>query len=191
MKIHDGTGSGFEARVDSTNRLLTEAVIETEQLEAAVKGDSYQIGSGAVTLTSANESAVLYFKNNEEKDVIITAVNITSSKQTGSSAGVFLAKLYTGGTGLSAGTSQTALNNNFGSSKTLTADITAGQEAATVTSGTASGAFYIQEAVFFNTSTAWVVPKGSTIAVTVTPGASNTSVTVTVTLEAHISRETL
>lgn len=191
MKIQDGWGTGQEARVDGEGRLLVEAVTETEQLEAAVKGESFQVGSGAVTLTSANESALLYFKNNEDRDVIVTAVNITSTKQTGSSAGVFLAKLYTEGTGLSAGSSQTALNSNFGSSKTLTADITAGQEAATITNGTASGAFYISEGIFFNTETAWVLPKGTTVAVSITPGASNTSVTVTCTLEVHIARTVL
>ena len=191
MKITDGTGTGFEARVDSENRLLTESVTETEQLEAAVKGNAFQVGSGVVTLTSASESAVLYFKNNEEKDLIVTAINITSTTQTGSTAGVFLAKIYTGATGLSASTSQTALNNNFGSNKSLDVDIEAGQEASTVTSGTAAAAFYIQEAEFFNTEVAWVFPKGSTIAFSVTPGAGNTSMTVTATLEAHIARETL
>jgi len=191
MKIDDGTGTGFQVKVDSSNRLLTESVTETEQLEAAVRGDSYQVGSGPITLTSANESAVLFFKNNEDKDVIITAVNVTSSKQTGSSAGVFLAKLYTSGTALSAGAAQVPLNNKFGSSQLLTATVQAGQEAATVTGGVASGAFYVQEAMFFNTNTAWVFPKGSTIAMSVTPGASNTSATVTVTLEAHIARESI
>lgn len=188
MKIEDGTGTGRKARVDSTHRVSTEAVTSSEQSEASQKGDAYQIGSGPVTLTSASESAVLYIKNNEEKDLLISGVNITSSKQTGSSAGVFLAKIYLNGTGLSAGTATSALNNNFGSSKALLADITAGQEAATVTSGAAAGAFYIQEAQFFNTDLAWVLPKGATLALSITPGASNTSMTVTITLEAHLAR---
>lgn len=191
MKINDGTGSGNEAKVDSTKRLLVEAVTESEQLEAVAVGNAFQIGSGPITLTNANESAVLFYKNNEDKDVIITAVNVTSSKQTGSSAGVFLAKLITGGTALSAGASVTALNNNFGSNKELLATITAGQTSATVTGGTAAASFYIQEAVFFNTELAWIVPKGVSIALSITPGASNTSVTVTTTLEVHIARDAL
>jgi hypothetical protein len=191
MKINDGTGSGKEAKVDSTNRLLVEAVTESEQLEAAAIGNAFQIGSGPITLTNANESAVLFYKNNEDKDIIITAVNVTSSKQTGSSAGVFLAKVIAGGTALSAGASVTALNNNFGSNKSLLATITAGQTSATVTDGTAVASFYIQEAVFFNTDIAWIIPKGVSVAISITPGASNTSVTVTTTLEAHIARDAL
>ena len=191
MRIEDSTGSGRGAKVDSNQRLLVEAVTESEQLESAVRGEAFQVGSGKVTLTSANESAVLYFKNNEKKDLIITAINITSSKQTGSSAGVFTAVIYKSGTGLSAGTSASASNNNFGSNKTLDIDITQGQEAATVTDGVASGAFFIQEAEFFNTDVAWILPKGSTVAVGVQPGASNSSMTITITVEAHIARDDL
>jgi hypothetical protein len=191
MKITDGTGTGLEAAVDATNRLLVEAVTESEQLEATAHGESFQIGSGPITLTNTADSAVLFYKNNEDRDIIITAVNVTSSKQTGSSAGVFLAKLWTEGTALSAGTAQTALNNNFGSNNTLDATITAGQTGATVTDGVANGVFYIPEAIYFHTDVAWVFPKGSSIAMSVTPGASNTSVTITVTLEAHIARAAL
>lgn len=187
--IVDGTGKGYELKIDSTNRALTRCVTESAQIEAAQDGDSFQIGSGAVSLTSANESAVLYIKNNEDRDLQLTAVNITSTAMTGSSANVFLAKVYLEGTGLSAGTSTSALNNNFGSNKTLDADITAGQEAATVTGGTASGAFYIPSETFFNTGIAWVIPRGITLALSVTPGASNTSMVVTVTLEAHLVAE--
>lgn len=188
MKIMDGTGSGRQAKVDSTNRLSTEAIILSEQLEAAKNGESYQIGSGVVTLTSANESAVLFVENNETKDLILTGVNITSGAMTGSSANVFLAKIYLSGTTLACGTSTSALNNNFGSSDTLCATIVAGQEGGTITNGVASGAFYIQNNEFFNTDIAWVLPKGSSVGVSVTPGASNTSFPVTVTLEGHLDR---
>ena len=111
-----------------------------------------------------------------------------SSKQTGSSAGVFTAVIYTGATGLSAGTSFSPLNSNFGSNKTLSTTATRGQEAATVTGGTAVGTFIFQEAQFINTELAWVIPKGSSIALTITPGASNTSMTITFVFEAHLSR---
>lgn len=186
MKIEDGTGQSFSAEVDKTKKLNTRAVTQTEQLEASKDGKSYQVGSGVINLTSAGESAVIYLKNNEEKALLLTGVNITSTAMTGSSANVFLAKIYTGSTGLSSSTAQTALNNNFGNSNVLDADIEAGAEAATVTNGTAAGAFYIPSETFFNTDIAWVLPKGSTIAVSVTPGASNTSMNVTVTIEAHL-----
>lgn len=191
MKIVDGTGKGNMARVDKSNRLLTEAVIESEQLEAAVKGNAYQVGSGAVVLTSASESAVLHLKNNEERDLIVSAVNFTSTSQAGASDSVYLIKLYLGSSGLSAGTNSAALNSNFGSSKSLDADVVVGGEGQTVTDGTLSGVFYFQEAQFVNTDLAWVIPKGASFAVSATPASGNTSAVVAVTFEAHVARETL
>lgn len=188
MKISDGTGDGKYAKVDNTYRLHVDSVQKSEQLNAAILGDSYQIGSGAVVLTSASESAVLFLENNEDKDLILTGVNVTSGAMTGSSANVFLAKVYLGGTTLSASTATAALNNNFGSSKTLSATVLVGQEAATVTNGTASGAFYIPNDTFFNADIAWVLPKGTSVALSITPGASNTSMVVTVTLEGNLAR---
>lgn len=189
MKIQDGSGNGNWLKINKDLRALTKAISQTEQRHASENGDSYQVGSGVINLTSANESAVLYVKNNEERDFQFTGVNITSSAMTGSSANVFLAKVYLGGTALSAGTSANALNNNFGSSKTLDADITQGQEAATVTDGTASGAFYIPNETFFATDIAWLIPRGTSVAISITPGASNTSMNVSVTLEGHLIEE--
>lgn len=189
MKIEDGTGSGNMAKINSNNRLETQSVTETGQINSALIGEAFNVGSGFITLTSANESAVLYYKNNEDRDVVVTAVNVTSSAQTGSSANVFLTKVYRGATGISAGTASTGLNNNYGSARELDAVITQGQEAATVTNGTATGAFFIPTGTFFNTELSWVIPKGKSMVLSVTPGASNTSVSMTVTFELHIAPE--
>ena len=73
--------------------------------------------------------------------------------------------------------------------KSLNADIEVGAEGASVTNGVASGAFYIPVETFFNTDIAWVLPKGSTLAVTVTPATGNTSFNVSVTMEAVLFGE--
>ena len=184
--IKDGTGSGNVAKVNSDNQLEVNAISSSVQHDSAIKGKSYQIGTGPVTLTSAGHSGVLYFKNNEENDIVMTAINVTSSKMTGSTAEVFTAVLYKFPTGLSASTAQTPLNNNFGSSNTLEVDMESGQEAAVVTAGVAAGSFFIPSATFFNAGIAWVFPKGSTIAMGIIPGAGNTSMTLTVTIEGHL-----
>lgn len=189
MRILDGTGSGKRAKVDNTNRLHTESVTQTSQLEAARAGDSYQVGTGIINLTTSGESAILYFKNNEDRDVEISAVNITSTAMTGSSSNVMLAKLYTDPTGITSGTSISGLNNNFGSNKTLTADITAGAEGLSFSGGSVDGAFYIPVDTFFTASTAWIVPKGVTLGVSLTPASGNTSVNVSITFEAHLQRD--
>jgi len=186
--IQDGTGTKVKAEVSADNKLEVSSVGRTEQQSQSLAGKAFQIGSGIVNLTSASESAVLYLKNNENSDLLLTAINVTSTKQTGSSAGVFTAYVYKGPTGLSASTSKNAVNNNFGSAITLDATIAAGQEGASVTNGTAIGAFYIQEAEFFNTDISWVVPKGTSIAISIIPGASNTNLNITITAEAVLKR---
>ena len=189
MKLLDSTGKSYGAKVGSDNRVAVESVQKTEQLNAALSGESYQIGSGPISLTSAGESAVIFFKNLEDRDIIISAINISSTAMTGSSATVFLAKAYLGGTALSAGTAVVPLNNNFGSSKILLGTTEAGGEAQTVTNGTASGAFYIPASTFFHSETAWVIPKGVSVALSITPGASNTAMVATVTLEGHLASD--
>lgn len=187
-QILDGAGTGYKAQVDVNHRLQVRSVSNTQQQEASLNEDSFQIGSGVINLTGVSESALLYVKNNEDRDLIITAVNVTSNTPTGSTEVVFLAKVYLNGTGLSAGTSASALNNNFGSSTALDANITQGQYAATVTSGVVSGAFYIPLKGFFNTDLAWVLPKGTTLALTGTAPAGTTSLNLTITLEANLKQ---
>lgn len=183
LTIKDGTGKGNKAKVNSENRLSTTAVTVTQQQLQSAQGNSYQLGSGVVNLTSASESAVLYVKNDDDRTLGLSGVNITSTAFTGSSSGVVLAKVYLLGTGLSSSTTNSPLNNNFGSSKSANVEVLAGAEAATVTNGTVVGAFYIPVDTFFYTDIAWVLPKGSSVAVTLTPATGNTSFNATITLE--------
>jgi hypothetical protein len=189
LELRDATGRANGAKIDSTNRLWVRSSALSQQLEAACNGDSFQLGSGVVTITSASESAVLYVKNNEDEDLLLTGINITSKSMTGSTDDVALAKLYTSNpTGLSSSTSQTPLNNNFGSSKALDADVESGGNAVTVTGGSVTGAFYIPVNTFFNTEIAWVLPRGTSVAVSFTAGSGTTAWPVTVTLEGHLGQ---
>ena len=72
--IMDGTGKGYQAQVDEKNRLRVLAVGKTIAEDAAKAGDSYNINTGTITLTSASESGVLYLKNNGDNDVIVAQV---------------------------------------------------------------------------------------------------------------------
>jgi len=184
--IKDGTGKGNKVKVDADNNLRTKGIFETEQQAQALKGKSFQIGTGVANLTSGNESAVILFRNNEDSDVLLTGVNITSKNFTGSTDEVVLAKVYLQGDSLSAGVASAALNNNFGSSIELQADVEVGGEAQTVVNGITSGVFFIPINGFFSTDIAWVIPKGTTIALSYTPGSGNTSWLVTTTLEATL-----
>ena len=71
MKIEDGTGKGFEAKVDDLNRMHTHAFNVPLTSFASTRGDAFNISSGLVTLTTAGESGLLYIKNNECDDISV------------------------------------------------------------------------------------------------------------------------
>jgi len=71
--IKDGTGKGAFAKVSTSNRLLTDASIETRAAVAARAGDAYNINTSTINLSGTASSALLYFQNTGENDVIITA----------------------------------------------------------------------------------------------------------------------
>ena len=62
--IQDGTGAGFEAKVDPENRLSTTAVTTLSKNQANEEGRAFNINTLDVTLTTASKSAVFYIKNN-------------------------------------------------------------------------------------------------------------------------------
>ena len=71
-QIIDGTGSKRKVKVTQNNELLTDAIIKSSRDQQALDGDAYIIGSGFVNLTSDLPSAVLYFKNDGNEDLVIT-----------------------------------------------------------------------------------------------------------------------
>jgi len=69
--IQDGTGTGDRLRVTPFNRMLVQSVVITEEDDAISRGDGYQIASGPVTFTGANQTAVLYTKNDDDRDFVL------------------------------------------------------------------------------------------------------------------------
>jgi hypothetical protein len=185
--IIDGTGTGNVAKVDSRNRLSTLSISETTSESAARDGNSYNINTGTINLTSANESGVLYIKNNGDNDIVLLQIGYLVGNSTGGT-GDFNAKVVfnpTGGTVISGATSvDVNVNKNAGSSKTLTVDCYKGAEGNTITGGNdtylsllpSAGRSYV-----INTGSIHL-PKGSSLGITLTPQSSNTSTDVQIFL---------
>lgn len=187
FKLTDGKGTSNAAKVFEDGRVSTKSITITEQQRAAANGDAYQIGTGMVSFISGgSDSAVLLITNDSQENLGFSAVNITSPSYVGTSETACVASIYLGATAISSSTTKQALNNNFGSSKTLGVTIEAGQEGSTLTGGTKVGEFFIPVGTFFNTDIAWVLPKGQTLALTIFPAAGNTDWACTVTLEAVV-----
>jgi hypothetical protein len=185
--IRDGTGTGYVAKVDGNNRIHTEAVTIEAQEWHAIRGEGYNITSDTVNLTSANDSAVLYVKSNETLDLLISGLFYQLGASTGGSgeAVIDVDLNPTAGTIISDATAATSTNRNAGSTKTLVADVYKGGEGKTATGGTLLFSSYASgvSRVALSPVGGVVLPKGTSLAVRITPPASNTSLNVQVALQ--------
>jgi hypothetical protein len=185
MFIEDGKGSGKLAHVDSSQRLTTFATTESEQAFESFNGNAYNINTGAVTLTTAGESAVFYMKNTSTNTWVTETLFYLLGNSTSGTGDmdVTVERNPTGGTIV---TNAVAVdinaNRNFGSSNTLTGDFYKGVEGDTLTGGTDAvfsifGSYPARAAIDVGTI---IMPPGSSIGVLVDCPASNTSQRVAV-----------
>lgn len=182
--IQDGTGSGYRAKVNSSNHLHTRAISESGGTDAALKGDLYNINTETIALTSDGASSLLYMKNTDTVPWVVNRVFYNAGPSTGGS-GDFLAEVIANpstGTLVSAGTATTPHNLNFGSSKELTGTILKGAEGSTITNGTVRVSTIIPVAgtrvlIGFDSI---ILETGSSIAIRITPQTGNTAMDIQV-----------
>ena len=183
--IQDGTGKGYQAKVDESNRLNTRSITEDAQLEATVNGDTYFVGSPFVTQTGSSINGLLYFNSNEEVELFAKTFSTQSRYSSGATFDNYLLFIYSDiqeSTLTGTWTDFTPLNLNFGSSNTLSG---------TYKYGSASGASFstigtvqpkIQLAfpvnVYNQIVTNLIIPKGVGIIAMVVPPTGNTAMPV-------------
>jgi hypothetical protein len=189
MMVEGHTG-GNVAKVDSDLRLHTLTVSIEEDARAAVDGDGYNINTGKITLTTANESGVFYFKNNEDRDFDTTALVFAFGASDGTGhIEIMVEKNPTGGTVITDATAvDIKSNRNFGTSKTITADAFKGGEGKTFTGATEDHIFsFAQESTRFQFNIIDTLTKGDSLGVLVTPPAGNTSMPMYCSLLGHLN----
>ena len=183
--------NGNIAEVDKKGRVQTFSISEGLNIESANIGENYNINTGAITLTTANESAVLYMKNNEEKSFIIEEVIIILGASTGGTGDLQIELIRNPTTGTivsNAVNVDIVANRNFGSNRELLKDTYKGAEGYTLTSGEdfSSTTRSSGSTVVSFDGDVIVLPKGSSIGVNVTPQASNTSMVVKVAIIGYL-----
>ena len=178
FQIEDGTGKGRKAGVDITNKLLARATVESIFDEAAEDGLANFVGTPLITLTNAAESAIFFIKNNEDDDIIMENFFFVAEATTGGSPDMFRVSWYKNPTSISSGTAITPLNQNFGSSRELDATVEYGAQGSAVTGGTNVAILSFPIGVFNDIPAKLILPKGTSLAITVTPPTGNTSMPV-------------
>jgi len=187
FEIQDGTGSKRKVRVSNSNRLFTESVSRTEREEEALLGEAYILGSGFVTLTGTSTSAVLYLKNNEDDDLVITRFLIGVKKSSGGTENFITGIIYRNPTSMVSGTGNPLIINNinFGSSNNVDVDSEIGQTGALLAGGSAYLSTVAPTENLTSEGASTILPKGSSIGVFITPPAGNTSIDVSVGINLH------
>ena len=190
MIVNDGTGTGNKAKVHS-NRLFTSSVIQDISGFSAKAGDSYNINTGDITLTTATISAGLYLKNNEDRNLVIKTLIFLLGNSTGGTGDLVVSVLRnpTVGTIVSGASNVDILSNrNYGSSQILSVDAYKGAEGNTFTDGETSFLSRLAgDSRFYLINTGdLILVKGSSIGIQVTPQASNTSMTIQLALSVYL-----
>jgi hypothetical protein len=152
MIIENGVGDGKKAKVDKNNQLHVFSLTRESAKEATIQGNSYNLNTGPIGLTSSSESAVFYFKNDEapingESAIFVEAIiiGIDSLGTTSGMSHITVLRNPTAGTIVSGATDMDIVaNRNFGSSNTLASTTLAykGAEGNTFTDGTDLALFY-------------------------------------------------
>ena len=172
--------TGEVAVVDSNGRILVEAVTLPVGFYETEVGAAFNINTDTITLTTANQSACIYVKNNETEDLVIENLIYILGNSTGGTGDLRIEVLRnpTAGTIVSTATAVPIIENrNFGSSKVLNVTAYKGTEGATFTDGTLAITTILGGAgqrIGLNIGDI-VVPNGASIGINITPQASNTN----------------
>lgn len=194
--ITDGTGKGYQGKIGSDNRFWTDSITRPQSQSASLSGNSFNINTGVINLTSANKSAVLYVKNNGLNDVVIEGIFYLIGNSTGGSGDMLITVLRnpTAGTIISnaSDVELKAVNRNFGSPNIPTIDAYKGAEGNTFTDGDK-----VIESIFNQSPTRAyidagyiILPKGASIGFEITPATGNTSLDVEFALASYLRVET-
>jgi hypothetical protein len=178
MQILDGTGDGTRAKVDKDNKLHVQSLSINYDDFAVLTGDSFGISSGIVNLTGSTRTDLLYFKNDDDFDIVLNQFDIGVGASTG---GVNKDWEFTViSNPLDAGTLSNPLfvvNNNVGSAELLDLTGATGSDGNLVTGGIPFSILVQGESSVVRDQNV-VIPPGGSFAVGFKPPTGNTSANV-------------
>ncbi len=179
--IKDGTGNEYQVKVDSINRIHTNSLTISENLNKTIDGDAYTVGTTTpISLTSDTPSAAFFCKNNGTEDIVVRKIFILFDGNVGGTGttgvGVVRNPVSISPEGPTGGL---LTNSNFGSSKEV--DITAidGADGATFESNNIWN-FYNTSDEYFTSEESFVLPKGASFGALVFPPSGNTSLNINI-----------
>lgn len=186
-QIKDGTGTGALVKIDSSHRMATAALSMTQIQEALGRCKTWNLGSGDLTLTSANASALLYLKNTGTKSLFIDLYVFLANASTGGSglAEIEILRNPTAGTVVSDATAITATNMNFNCVDQPIADMYSGGEGKTLTGEDDILRSQMTSSDRLLLGILTELPTGASVGLRVTPPPGNTSMAIEAIMEIY------
>ena len=185
--------SGDLAAVDSTGRLHIHSVTESEAQHASELGDSYILHTDIIELTTNVTSAVFYFKNNEQQDMIIntTAFTVGIEATRIESPIVSASKNVTGGTIIDDAVPMPVVQNiNFSSPKFIDSSLAfIGGDGKTATGGVHLGESFVAAGVGGLNQTNGTLSKGSSLVLFFNPNSTGGTTRISITISAFLKNE--
>lgn len=181
--ILDGKGRGYRAAVTPDQRLRAEAVTIDPEDDAIRVGEGWQIAAPNISLTSDSPTAILYIRNNGDKDLVLDRAVLLIGSTDGTGDFTFQTLRnpgdYASDTILTNGVTSGISNSNHGSNKLPDAEYFKGVEGDTLTGGTGAPLPIQQQSNRLVFPFGRRLPLGSSIGFKITPPAGNTSCAVT------------
>ena len=179
--IKDGTGTGNTVKVDDRNRAHSLVTTKTIREDAILRGELFAHNTDFINLTTDTESGIFYLKNDSDQDLFIDDLLFTEGKSDGIGEGKLSVDFApSGGTLLSAQSSNKVINTNSASATTFNGLSYKGVQGSTVT-GSPFGHDLMTTGSLtkfppFNPS--GLLSKGASVAISYTPPAGNTGMNV-------------
>jgi len=172
------SSNGDLATVDNKGRLHTTADTQSALNAAIIDGRYFGVNTDFITLTSPNQSALLYIRNDSETNFFLKTFRLATGKATGGTGVVklFLQVNPTTGTLITDAVVAGVLNLDLSSQKTFVGEAFKGGEGKTATDALGGNNFIIPTDEFvYDHDIEAVIPKGFAAAFHVTPPAGNSS----------------
>jgi len=162
--IIDGTGTSTFGKVYTDNKFATRSVASTENQDAVVDGRAFNINTGWISSIAA-DSALLYFKNEDNEDFFVDAIAIGLKDGSATDVqGLYFVVNPTGGTLVAAATDCDMIENRcVGDGKTFGPDTLIYKATAsgqTLTGGRDAALFAQNDQGRLFATVDFIVPKG-------------------------------
>lgn len=187
--IKDGTGTGILAKVDDSNRLQTTSTTQSGFRSAQKKGDAFILSTGVITLTTDNESAIIYLKSLEESDLVIENVSIRLGSSTGGAAIDLIRTDYiqpTTGSLITDAVPALVANLLTSNTTTLNADVFQGSEGKELGGEIVSDDTLQLTGQIKDEAAGFIVPKGTALGLSIKPPSGNTMLKVQILIVVYL-----